>query len=333
MKKDYDKIYMELRHDPVLNEWIMVSDIRRRRPWQPENFCPFCPGAPETGYGWDVLILENRYPMLREDAEDPEPHYFYKKSRAVGKCYVVIETPIHDLDDLSDLPTEQIIKILTKLREKVSEEMNKPYAKYFLWFRNKGREIGVSLTHPHSQIYVTPFIPSRVERELENSRKYFENMKQCLFCDIIRVEEKDKVRLLLETKHWISFMPFYSHWPFEAHIYPRRHIQYITDLSEEELRELAYMLKNILCGFKRLFTKKSSPYIMVMHQAPFKEKYEYYHMHIEIYGLMREEDKLKYAAGMEMGGGNFTYDYVPEENAQRLREEIKNCVEKNIEDK
>lgn len=303
----------------------MVSDIRRARPWQPSNYCPFCPGAPETGYGWDVLVLENKYPMLREDAPKINRHYFYRKARAIGKCYVVVETPIHDLDDLSDLPTEQIIKVIRAVRDKSREESEKPYAKYFFWFRNKGREIGVSLTHPHSQIYVMPFIPTRVRRELVNSRRYFEKNNECLFCRIIDVEKRDRVRILLESAHWIVFMPFYSHWPFEAHIYPYRHIQYIHDLDEEEIKDLAYVLKKTLCGLKRLFAQKPSPYILAMHQAPYKRDYRYYHLHIEIYGLMREENKLKYAAGIETGGGSFTYDYVPEENAEKLRQSISRC--------
>jgi UDPglucose--hexose-1-phosphate uridylyltransferase len=324
--KDFDKKdLMELRWDPTLREWVLVSDTRRRRPWQPKNFCPFCPGAPETGYGWDVLILENRYPMLREDAPEPYPHYFYRKRRAVGKCYVVIETPEHDLDDISDLPKEHIAKIIRLIIVKIREESAKKYAKYFLWFRNKGSEIGVSLTHPHSQIYVLPIVPSRVMREIMSARAYWRENKRCLFCDLIEVEKNDKIRILIENERWISFMPFYSHWPFEAHIYPKRHIGLLTELDDEEIDLFAEILRKTLCGFKKLFASKSTPYIMVLHQSPLKKVFEYYHLHIEIYGLLREENKLKYAAGMEIGGGNFTYDYDPEENAERLRESIRRC--------
>lgn len=315
----------ELRWDPILREWIMISSGRKTRPWQPQNFCPFCPGSPETGFGWDVLILENRYPMLSEESPEPDSHYFYRRGRAVGKCYVVVETPIHDLDDLSDLPLEHVEKIIKVVAEKMREDMKREYAKYFLWFRNKGREIGVSLDHPHSQIYLMPFTPSRIERELESSRDYWRDRGRCLFCDIIDVESREGIRVLMESRRYIVFMPFYSHWPFEAHIYPRRHVGLLTDLDDEEIRELALVLKRTLCGFKRLFKSKSSPYIMVLHQAPLKGEYEFYHMHIEIYGLLRDESKLKYAAGMEIGGGNFTYDSIPEENALMLKKAIELC--------
>lgn len=324
-----NKPVMELRWDPTLNEWVLVSNIRRFRPWQPSNYCPFCPGSPETGYGWRALILENRYPMLMENPPEPSSHWFYRLGRSVGKCYVVVETPEHNLDDISDLPIEQIEYVLNMIIDKAREESGKEYAHYFLWFRNKGREIGVSLTHPHSQIYVLPFTPSKVERELESSREYFSNHGKCLFCDILNAELSDGTRLIYSNDYWVSFMPFYSHWPFEVHIYPRRHVKLITELTKDEVRGLAEALKVSLCGLTHVFNK-SMPYVLVLHQSPLRGNYPYYHMHIEIYGALRDEDKIKYAAGMEIGGGNFTYDSVPEENAQRIRDSvIRNCIRKD----
>jgi len=318
-------LVMELRWDPTLMEWVLVSNVRKFRPWQPSNFCPFCPGTPETGYGWRALILENRYPMLVENPPQPSPHSFYRKDAARGKCYVVVETPQHDLDDLSDLPEDQIAYVIRLVRDKMIEEMRKDYAVYFFWFRNKGREIGVSLAHPHSQIYVTPFVPTRIEREIESSKRYYAEEGRCLFCDIIDVESRDE-RVLLRNDSWIAFMPFYSHWPFEAHIYPYRHVQLLTDLTEKEVDDLARTLKLVLCGFKKLF-RKPTPYIMALHQAPLKGDYRFYHLHIEVYGMLRDEEKLKYAAGFETGGGNFTYDSMPEENAIRLRRSIEGCIQ------
>ncbi|MDK6027983.1 galactose-1-phosphate uridylyltransferase [Ignisphaera sp. 4213-co] len=323
-----EELVMELRWDPTLGEWIMVSNIRSARPWQPTSFCPFCPGTPETGYGWKALILENRFPMLIENPPNPSIHRFYKTAKASGKCYVVVETPQHDLDDLSDLPLEQIKYVIELVIEKQKEEMKKDYAEYFLWFRNKGREIGVSLTHPHSQIYVTPFTPIRVLREIENAKIYWEKNRRCLFCDILKVEVEDKTRLLLENTNWVAFMPFYSHWPFEIHIYPKKHIQLLTQLSEVDIVDLAKILKHSLCGLKKLFSKPM-PYIMAVHQSPLKGDCSFYHLHIEIYGILRDENKLKYAAGMETGGGNFTYDSVPELNAQKLKKKIIECLNEN----
>ncbi len=242
----------------------------------------------------------------------------------------MLRPPEHNIDDISDLSIDQIEYVLNMIIDKVREESGRAYAHYFLWFRNKGREIGgVSLTHPHSQIYVLPFTPSRIERELNNAKEYFNNYGRCLFCDILSAELKDSVRLIYNNDYWVSFMPFYSHWPFEIHIYPRRHVQLITELTKDEVKDLAEILKVSLCGLKHIFNK-SMPYILVLHQVPLRGgDYPYYHLHIEIYGILREEDKIKYAAGMETGGGNFTYDSVPEENAQRIRDSVtRNCTHK-----
>lgn len=324
------KIVTELRWDPTLGEWVLVSNLRSFRPWQPEGFCPFCPGAPETGYGWKALILENRYPMLIPNPPEPSQHHFYKTSKALGRCFVVVETSEHALDDLSDLGIDDIAYVLKLIIEKQKEVEKEGHAEYFLWFRNKGKEIGVSLTHPHSQIYVTPFIPSKVAIELENSKIFWRSSGSCLFCSIMSTEIRENIRVVFSSNHWVGFIPFYAHWPFEVHIYPRRHVQLITQLTDEEVRDLAKMLKVILCGLKNLF-KTPSPYVMALHQAPLKNEYPYYHLHIEIYGMFRDEGKLKYAAGIEIGGGNFTYDATPEENAEKLREKVNECcTELNI---
>ncbi|MGC8954230.1 galactose-1-phosphate uridylyltransferase [Desulfurococcus amylolyticus] len=312
----------ELRWDPVLGEWVMVSSIREARPWQPEGFCPFCPGAPETGYGWDALILRNRYPMLSDTPLEPGRHGFYRTAPSYGRCWVVIETPIHDLDDISDLPVEHIARVLNLVVDKYREEKQDKRLVYFLFFRNKGREIGVSLTHPHSQIYVLPFVPVRVQREIENARRYYNESKECLFCRIIGEEEKERVRIVYDSSDWIAFIPFYAHWPFEVHIYPRRHVGELTDLTSDEVTALAHALKTVLCGLNRVLGKPM-PYTMVLHQNPMHTRYPFYHLHIEIYGMYRTTGKLKYAAGMETGGGNFTYDSTPEYVAELLRKAIR----------
>jgi len=315
------KQVQELRWDPILGEWVMVSNIRESRPWQPKDFCPFCPGAPETGYGWDVLILKNKYPMLSEEPLEPYRHRFYNSSHSYGKCYVVIETPKHDLDDISDLSVEEISRVIHMVRNKFIEESTDKRLVYFLFFRNKGREIGVSLTHPHSQIYVLPFIPVKVFRELVNSNKYYQTKKQCIFCNIIKTELEDRERIVYINSSWIAFIPYYAHWPFEVHIYPYRHIQTLRDLDNNDITLLAQTLKIVLCGLKNIF-ENPMPYILVMHQAPIHGNYYFYHFHIEIYGIYRTIGKQKFAAGMETGGGNFTYDSTPEEAAEILRNVI-----------
>jgi len=310
---------MELRWDPVLCEWVMVSNVREARPWRPQSSCPFCPGAPETGFGWEVLVLENRFPML-----SPTPpktrgsEWPFIRAEAYGKCFVVVETPRHEVDDLSDLPLESVAKVVESVRNLFKELSRDKRIVYALWFRNKGEEIGVSLTHPHSQVYALPFIPSKVLRELEASHRFWREKGKCLFCEIVEKELEKGERVVYGGEEFVAFVPFWAHWPFEVHVYPLKHIQKLEEFSEEQLAALAKTLKIVLQALKKVF-EKPMPYVMVLHQAPLRGEYPFYHMHVEIYGMYRVSGRLKYAAGMELGGGNFTYDTTPERVASILR--------------
>ncbi|MFB6490770.1 MAG: galactose-1-phosphate uridylyltransferase [Thermoproteus sp. AZ2] len=314
----------EIRQDPTTGDWILVAPRRVSRPWQPSDFCPFDPGAPETGYGWDALILPNRYPVVAPDAPEVEPDPFYARLRAYGRALVVVETPEHGLDDISDLPEAQIRRVLGLVAEEMAKAASDPAIAYFLFFRNKGREIGVSLTHPHSQIYELPVVPARVARELERSKSYYEERGRCLHCDIISAESKSK-RVVASWPRWIAFVPFYARWPHEVHLYPTRHVQLFTELGEEELDELAAALKLVLCGLNKALGKPM-PYMMVLHQAPLRGgPYPHYHLHFEIYGMYRPDGKLKYAASAETGANIYTLDTTPEDAAERIRAGVEIC--------
>ena len=324
-KQQSEKPLQELRWNPLLQQWVMVSSERDTRPWRPSSECPFCPGSPEMGYGWRVKLVRNKYPMLRPDPPEPTRHYYYNTSPARGECYVLVETPDHNIRDVDQLPTSDVVEQIKTIIELTKQSMEKGY-KYLFWFRNKGEEIGVSLVHLHSQVYVLDFVPSIIEKELESIREHYMNQKECMLCKIIEVEKKDGERIVYENNSWMAFIPFAPRWPFEVHLYPKRHISLITDLEEKEILDLAIAKKKVFCGLNRLF-KKQMPYMMALHQAPLDEETQYYHLHFEIYGAYRSNGKLKYAAGMEMAGGNFTYDSIPEKNAEKLRENIKSCGE------
>jgi len=179
---------------------------------------------------------------------------------------------------------------------------------------NEGREIDVSLTH--SQIYVLPVVPPRAALELARSKRWYKRHGECLHCAIVKREDK---RVIYENGRWKSFTPYYARWPFEAHVYPKRHVSSIVEFSEDELVDLVDALKKTLCAFKNVL-EKPMPYIMVMHQAPLRLRLPYYHLHFEIYGMYRPDGRLKYAAGAETGGGLFTLEATPEEAAQKLKE-------------
>ena len=313
-------LVVEARWDPILEEWVLVSNIREKRPWRPSSGCPFCPGSSETGWGWKVLIIENKFPMLMPNPpEGSRSDFPFVSIPGRGKCFVVIETPRHDLDDLSDLSVDEIAEVLEGLKllfEELSKDQSIVYA---MWFRNKGEEVGVSLTHPHSQVYATPIIPNRVLREMHSCYRYWTAKSRCLLCDARDAELGEGKRIVYRSDKFVAFIPFWAKWPFEVHIHPLRHVERLTQLSTEEVLDLAKCLKVVLCGLKNLFPRPM-PYVAVAHQAPLRGSYPWYHMHIEVYGMYRVSGKLKYAAGSELGGGLFTYDSTPERAASMLRD-------------
>ncbi|MCO6042044.1 galactose-1-phosphate uridylyltransferase [Thermococcus alcaliphilus] len=316
----------ELRYNPLTGQWIMVSAVRRNRPWRPRDFCPFCPGTEETGYGWEVLLLPNRFPMLSFDAPKPEQEEFYIKARAIGQCSVIVETPEHELRDLDELPKKQMTKVVELWREVTAKLMENSRVAYLAIFRNKGEEIGVSLTHPHGQLYALPFIPLKARLKIENSRNYYHRFGECLFCRILK-EEANEERAIYENESFIAFMPFFASWPFEIHVYPKRHVQYLTQLNSKETRNLADVLQ-VATGSLNEVLERDMPYAMMVFQAPFKGKYSFYHLHIEFYPILRDNRKIKYTAGIELGTWEFTYDGIPEENAEKLKEACRRVIKR-----
>ncbi|WP_048816760.1 galactose-1-phosphate uridylyltransferase [Caldisphaera lagunensis] len=313
----------ELRYNPITGQWIMVSSVRRERRWRPTNYCPFCPGAEETGYGWDTLVLLNKFAVLSFESEDVKSKGFYRKTKANGECGVIIETPIHDIKDLDEFSIEQLVKVIKQWINITEKYIKDKRIIYLMIFRNKGEEIGVSLTHPHGQYYAMPFIPLRIRNMIQNSRNYFKRYNECIFCKIIKEEAREKVRVIYENQNFITFLPYYASWPFELHIYPKNHLQYITQLNEDQIIDFADALKLSLSVLNNLFNREM-PYSFALIQAPLRGNYhDIFHMHLEIYPILRDKDKIKYAAGIEMSTWDFTYDGVPEENAKMLKETCK----------
>jgi UDPglucose--hexose-1-phosphate uridylyltransferase len=315
----------EIRWHPLLGTWVIVASGRATRPWRDAK-CPFCPGSPETGHGWDVISLDNRYPSLSTTPTvSTNPPSFSKLEPGYGRCKVVIETPEHE-GDLDTIPFKNLVKYVDILGRETEELGRDPGIKYVAPFRNKGELIGVSIHHPHSQIYALPFIPLRIERELESMSNYHRERGSCLVCDIVKEEERGE-RILYSNRDFILILPFYAQWPHECHIYPRRHFQLLSELSGEEKENLADTLAVAVSMYNSLFSF-SLPYMMVTHQAPVKGHYPHYHLHIEFYTIHRYADKLKYAAGIEWGYWAFTYDELQENRVKELKQALQRGIKK-----
>jgi UDPglucose--hexose-1-phosphate uridylyltransferase len=313
----------ELRWNPILKEWIIVASHRKERPVEPssdqESSCPFCRGDPHVEGPWEVKAIPNRFPSLSIPAPQKRRTFsrLFKLGSAKGFCEVILETKDHETD-LGSLPVERILKVIELFADRFEVLGARKEIRYVYAFRNRGKEIGVTLSHPHSQLYALPFIPPIVKRELASSKEYFEKFRRCLFCEVMNEESKD-VRTVLQNKSFVCFLPFYSRWPYETHVYPLRHCQSLLDLNSAERWDLAQMLKLVSLAYDSLF-ESPMPYVMAMHQRPTDgRKYDYFHFHIEFYPPYREKNLLKFLGGVEQGAGTFIYDADPEAKAAELR--------------
>jgi UDPglucose--hexose-1-phosphate uridylyltransferase len=330
----------ELRKDPVVGRWVIISTERSRRPTsfvpvtheKTSHFCPFCAGnedktPPEVfalrpqggvadGPGWTVRVVPNKFPALQiEGTLDRRGEGLYDKMNGVGAHEVVIETPDHE-QEFADLPVEHIEQILNAYRERALDLHRDPRLRYVLIFKNHGARAGATLEHSHTQLIATPIVPKILQEELDGGRRYFELKERCVFCDIIQQEtgENDGRRVVSTSERFLVIEPFAPRFPFETWILPRQHdasFPVLTDIGE--LRDLAVTLKDTLQRLNRALDRP--PFNFVIHTAPVSEgEVEYYHWHLEIIPTLTR------VAGFEIGSGFHINPTPPEDAAQYLRE-------------
>ena len=309
----------ELRWNPTAREWVSTASHRQHRPQMPTGWCPFCPGSGRVPDNYDVHIYPNDFAAL--SIPPPEPAIkgddFYRVAPSRGKCDVVLYHPDHTTS-LPQLPVDHIVKLVKLWRQRFAELKAMPGIRYVLIFENKGAVIGVTMPHPHGQIYAFPFIPPRLEKEIASARAHYRRHKRCVFCDILKKERKDGRRIVAENESFTAFIPFYARWPYEIHIFARRHLGMLEQFRAKEERALAEMLKWVTLKYDNLFNF-SFPYMMLLHQAPTRGKHDFFHFHIEFYPPHRSKEKLKYLASVETGGGSFLNDSLAEEKAEEMR--------------
>jgi UDPglucose--hexose-1-phosphate uridylyltransferase len=318
----------ELRYNPLLGEWLATATQRQDRTFlPPADFCPLCPTkpgrfpteVPEPDY--DIVAFENQFPSLRSVPPAPAiaPDGFYDVKPAKGVCEVVLYSPDHNTS-LAAEPVEKILKLVKVWSHRFEELGAIDFINYVFIFENKGEAVGVTLHHPHGQIYAYPFVPPVVRRELVQCQAYKAENHRCLLCDILAKELAFKQRIITENRGFAAYIPFFARYPYETHIISKRHLQAFTDMTSEEQCSLAEVLKQVLSAFDRIFDV-SFPYIMSIHQRPTDGgDYDHYHFHIEFYPPMRTATKLKYLAGSEAGAGMFINDTLAEEKAAEVRQ-------------
>lgn len=328
----------ELRKDPVIGRWVIISTERSKRPSdfsgksqarRGAGICPFCPGnesatppeilvhrdpqtAPNTP-GWTLRVISNKFPALTIEGELNRVGVgIFDKMNGVGAHEVIIETPNHE-HDMADLNRDQIGAVLWSYRERITDLARDPRFRYVLVFKNQGDAAGASLEHSHSQLVATPVVPKRVQEELDGAKKYYEYKERCIFCDIVRQERDSKERVVAENDHFICITPFAPRFPFECWLLPKYHQSHYAHTAPERIEALAALMGDVLGRLRTAL--EDPPYNFVLHTAPVIGSYEHeYHWHFEII------PKLTKVAGFEWGSGFYINPTSPEEAARFLRE-------------
>lgn len=323
---------LELRYDPTKSQKVAYATKRQGRTFHPPaDYCPLCPTKsnkiiteiPESDY--DIVVFENRFPTFSRNPDklaiggvNNEDFFSFSKKQSKGICEVVCYTSDHD-SFLEDMPIEKISNLIKVWQDRYYNLGKKDFIKYVFIFENKGKEIGVTLSHPHGQIYAFSYIPPIIKQELKSSKDFYDKNKRCLHCAVIKEELKEESRIIVKTGDFIAFIPYYARWPYEVHIYSLRHLGNLCELDGKEITSLAGVIKELIARYNKLFNFRM-PYVMVIHQSPTDNKdYGYYHFHFEFYPPYRTKDKFKYLAGCELGAGTFINDTLPEEKAEELR--------------
>lgn len=318
----------ELRWNPTLEEWVITATHRQDRTFfPPPGYNPLAPTQP-GGFpteipapDYEIVVFENKFPSLRREAPEPsvEGTELLPVLPAQGVCEVVCYTPDAE-GELARLPIAKIEELIYVWADRFEELSAHDFVRYVYIFENKGREIGVTLSHPHGQIYAYPFLPPIPEKEVGAARRYFERTGRNVYADVLQQELEDGRRIVTQNAHFVAVVPFYARYPYEVHILARHDRTAISDFDAEERTALAQIMKSVMEKYNNLWNR-SMPYIMLMHQRPSDgADYGYYRFHIEFYPPYRTPDKLKFLAGSEAGAGAFINDTHAEVTAQTLRE-------------
>lgn len=330
----------ELRRDPVLGRWIIIAKERRKRPNDfvldksevLGGFCPLCPGnesftPPEVlayrnnafsagnGPDWQVRVVPNKYPALIIEGDlDKEGEGLYDRMNGIGAHEVIIECPNHD-DILWNLPVEHISLVFKAFRERFKDLERDPRFRYVIVFKNFGKAAGASLEHSHSQLIALPVLPRMIVSELEGAESYYRYKDRCIFCDIIRQEMQQEVRIVCSNEHFVTISPFAPRTPFELWVLPKEHSSGYCTQSDEILLSLSQIFADTMQRLEKCIP--NVPYNFVLHTQPLRSgDLDYFHWHFEIV------PKLTSIAGFEWGTGFYINPMPPEEAAQFLRESL-----------
>lgn len=319
--------HSEIRRDPLTAEWVGIAAHRQTRTYKPPaDLCPLCPSTdgkptevPDSDY--DVVVFENRFPSFaRGVPEVSEPALgqgLVPRAPGTGRCEVVCFTSDHD-SSFGELSEYRVRTVMDAWADRTEELSRVPGVRQVYPFENRGEEIGVTLHHPHGQIYGYPFVTPRTERMLAVAESYREQHGSHVLGDVLAAERASGRRIVASSRRWTAYVPAAARWPVEVHVVPHRQVPDLAALDSDERDDFAALYLSVLGKLDGLYDRPL-PYIAAWHQAPVAEKRDLSWLHLELFSILRTADKLKYLAGSESGMAVWINDVTPEQIADRLR--------------
>jgi UDPglucose--hexose-1-phosphate uridylyltransferase len=317
----------EIRRDPLTGEWVAMAAHRQTRIYKPPaDLCPLCPTKPgkpseipEADY--EVVVFENRFPSFSQGATGEETTLdgigLVPTAPGRGRCEVVCFTSNHD-GSFAGLTPAQVRTVMDAWADRTEFLSGLDGVEQVFPFENRGEEIGVTLHHPHGQIYAYPFVTPKTERMIEVARAYQAEHGRPVLGDVLAAERKVGTRVIVESEHWTAFVPPAARWPVQVQVVPHRQVPDLPALTEAERDDFAGVYLEVLRRCDALY-ERPLPYIAGWHQAPVNRDRELGWLHLELFSVLRSKDKLKYLAGSESGMAVWINDATPEQIAERLR--------------
>jgi UDPglucose--hexose-1-phosphate uridylyltransferase len=322
-----------IRLDALTGDWVSIAGHRQNRTFMPPaDECPLCP----TGRGtvpseipadeYDVVVFENRFPSFAAESTVPGPSAspLFSQAPASGRCEVVCFTSDHDAS-FSSLSPARARTVVDVWADRTRELSALDSVEYVFCFENRGKEIGVTLNHPHGQIYAYPFLPARTVQILQQAVEHHERTGRLLGADLLAAELAAGSRVVIKGTHWTAYVPFAARWPVEVHLAPNRDVPDLVALDTAERDELAEVYLDLLRRLDRYYEGPDGspialPYIAGWHQAPVNQGRGVSRLHLQVMSVLRAPGRLKYLAGSESGVAAWVNDVAPERVAARLRE-------------
>lgn len=330
----------QLRQNYILKEWVIIATERAKRPEQLkenknimdlnvpayEESCPLCPGNEEKfgnttelfriadGPDWKLRVIPNKFPALSPKNGD-DVHInttgYLRWMDGIGNHEVLIESPQHNLT-IATMEPPVVLDVLKAYQQRLRTLMNLEYIESVILFRNHGTRAGASLVHPHSQIIALPVIPRDVIARMNESIRYHEEHRECIFCRVMKSEMDDGSRIIIDSKHFVVFVPYAAYSPFSMWIYPKRHCSSFYDVTAEELAELSTVLRDAL---RKLYFGLNDPdYNYIIRSSP-----KGYHDSAFFHWYLTIVPRMTRTAGFELGSGMYINPSIPEENAAYLK--------------